>query len=65
MLSDYRELLKRDEIALVDVATHPTERSAIIEAALLRGKHVLSQKPFVIDLDEGESGCVPWLNCRA
>ena len=32
----------------------PAERSPMIEAALEAGKHVLSQKPFVLDLDVGE-----------
>ncbi|MCA9263973.1 MAG: Gfo/Idh/MocA family oxidoreductase [Planctomycetales bacterium] len=52
--ADYRELLARDEIEVVDVATHPAQRVAIVEAALYAGKHVLSQKPFVLDLDEGQ-----------
>jgi predicted dehydrogenase len=52
--TDHRDILRRDDIAIVDVATHPGERIAIIEAALHAGKHVLSQKPFVLDLDVGE-----------
>ncbi len=52
--TDYRELLRRDDIEVVDIATHPPERAPIIEAALLAHKHVLSQKPFVLDLDVGE-----------
>lgn len=52
--ADFRELLRRDDIEVVDIATHPAERAPIIEAALLAGKHVLSQKPFVLDLDTGE-----------
>jgi predicted dehydrogenase len=52
--TDYRELLRRDEIEVVDVTTYPEERVEIIEEALRAGKHVLSQKPFVIDLDAGE-----------
>jgi predicted dehydrogenase len=52
--SDYRELLRRDEIEVVDIATHAEDRLELIEAALLAGKHVLSQKPFVVDLDVGE-----------
>jgi len=51
---DYRELLRRKEIEVVDIATHTAERAAIIEEALLAGKHVLSQKPFVLDLDTGQ-----------
>jgi predicted dehydrogenase len=52
--TDYRELLRRDEIEVVDITTHPEDRVEIIEEALRAGKHVLSQKPFVIDLDVGE-----------
>jgi predicted dehydrogenase len=52
--TDYREVLARKEIAVVDIATHPRERLPLIEAALKAGKHVLSQKPFVLDLDQGE-----------
>ena len=52
--SDYKELLRRDDIAVVDIATHPEQRIPLVEAALNAGKHVLSQKPFVVDLDLGE-----------
>ena len=48
------EVLGRDEIAVVDLATHPDHRLLLIEQALEAGKHVLSQKPFVTDLDEGQ-----------
>ena len=52
--TDYREILARPDIEVVDIATHPRERLPLIEAALRAGKHVLSQKPFVLDLDRGE-----------
>lgn len=52
--SDFKKLLKRDDIEVVDIATHPEIRPAIVRDALKAGKHVLSQKPFVLDLDEGE-----------
>lgn len=51
---DYRRLLARDDIEVVDVATHPNQRVSIIRDCLLAGKHVLSQKPFVTDLDVGQ-----------
>ena len=50
---DYRQLLRDDSIEVVDITTHPAERPPIIAAALQAGKHVLSQKPFVLDLDVG------------
>jgi len=52
--TDYRRILDRDDIEVVDIATHPPERLPIIRDALLAGKHVLSQKPFVLDLDAGQ-----------
>jgi len=52
--TDYREVLARDDIEVVDIATHPQDRVTLIEDALNAGKHVLSQKPFVLDLDTGE-----------
>ncbi|HEX8523437.1 MAG TPA: Gfo/Idh/MocA family oxidoreductase [Tepidisphaeraceae bacterium] len=52
--TDHHELLQRDDIEVVDIATHPAERVGLIEDALRAGKHVLSQKPFVLDLDTGE-----------
>jgi predicted dehydrogenase len=51
--TDHRELLDRDDIEVVDIATHPQDREYLIPAALNAGKHVLSQKPFVLDLDKG------------
>jgi predicted dehydrogenase len=51
---DLQLVLARDDIEVVDIATHPPERPALVEATLRARKHVLSQKPFVIDLDVGE-----------
>lgn len=50
----FEEILARRDIEVVDLALHPAERVAAIEAALRAGKHVLSQKPFVLDLAVGE-----------
>lgn len=52
--TEYRQLLARDDVDVVDIALHPEPRVAVIEAALKAGKHVLSQKPFVLDLEVGE-----------
>ncbi|MFN0114032.1 MAG: Gfo/Idh/MocA family protein [Paracoccaceae bacterium] len=57
VMTDYTALLARDDIAVVDLTPHPEERVPLIEAALKAGKHVLSQKPFVNDLDTGERLC--------
>lgn len=53
--SDYRSLLDDPTIEVVDITTHAAIRGPIIRAALEAGKHVLSQKPSVLDLDEGDS----------
>ena len=52
--TDYREVLDRDDVDIVDVPVHPETREAIMEDALEAGKHVYSEKPFVVDLDFGE-----------
>lgn len=52
--SDAADVLRRDDIEVVDIATHPAQRVPLLRDALLARKHVLSQKPFVLDLDEGE-----------
>jgi predicted dehydrogenase len=44
------ELLARPEIEVVDIATQPDVRPALIERALAAGKHVLAQKPLALDL---------------
>ena len=48
------EVLSRDDVEVIDITTHPPERPPLIEAALRARKHVLSQKPFVLDLDVGQ-----------
>jgi predicted dehydrogenase len=49
--ADYREILRSEEITVVDVAVHPEHRVEILDAAIQARKHVLSQKPFALDLD--------------
>lgn len=51
---DWPAMLTNAEIDVIDVTLHPEQRTPVIEAALKAGKHVLSQKPFVTDLDVGE-----------
>jgi predicted dehydrogenase len=47
------DLLDDPTIDVLDITPHPADRLPLIEAALKAGKHVLSQKPFVLDLDDG------------
>lgn len=49
----WEALLSDPEIDVIDITLHPEHRAPVIEAALKAGKHVLSQKPFVTDLDTG------------
>ena len=51
--SDFRAVLARDDIEVLDIATHPEPRAGIFAEAIEAGKHILSQKPFVTDLDFG------------
>lgn len=46
-------ILNDASIDVVDITLHPEQRLPVIEAALRAGKHVLSQKPFVLDLADG------------
>lgn len=54
---DPRALFRREDLEVVDLTPHPQDRLPLIRAAIAAGKHVLSQKPFVLDLDEGERLC--------
>lgn len=54
VMSDYQQLLRRGDVEVVDVALHPEQRGPVLEAALRARKHVLSQKPFALDLETGE-----------
>ncbi|WP_226782492.1 Gfo/Idh/MocA family protein [Oceaniglobus trochenteri] len=51
---DAADILNDPTIDVVDITPHPTDRVPLMEQALRAGKHVLSQKPFVLDLDVGE-----------
>ena len=53
VFTDHHELLAIEEIEVVDITTHPEVRVSLIEDALRAGKHVLSQKPFALDLAVG------------
>ncbi len=55
--ADAQSLLADPAVQVVAIATHPAGRPALIEQALLAGRDVLSQKPFVEDLDDGERLC--------
>ncbi|UBZ05595.1 Gfo/Idh/MocA family oxidoreductase [Salegentibacter mishustinae] len=51
---NYNDLLNQEEIEVVDITPHPQDRLPILKKALNARKHVLSQKPLVLDLKDGE-----------
>ena len=51
---DHHAILERKDIEVLDITPHPADRIPIVKEALKSGKHVLSQKPFVLDLSDGE-----------
>ena len=55
--TDVNAMIARDDLDVLDITPHPEHRGPLIRAALESGKHVLSQKPFVTDIDEGEILC--------
>lgn len=48
---DYRKILARDDVDVIDATTQPGPRATIISEALEAKKHVLSQKPFTTDIE--------------
>lgn len=46
-------LLRDPAIKALDITTHPAPRVELMRRAIAAGKHVLSQKPFVVDLATG------------
>jgi predicted dehydrogenase len=50
--ADYRELLARDDVDVVTIATHWKDHFEIARTALERGKHVLLEKPMAANSDE-------------
>jgi predicted dehydrogenase len=55
--SDALELIGANDVDVLDITPHPEDRVPLVRAALMAGKHVLSQKPFVTDLDVGLELC--------
>jgi predicted dehydrogenase len=52
--TDWRRLLERDDIALVDICTPGDTHAEIAVAALAAGKHVLCEKPLANTVAEAE-----------
>ncbi|MBC6972875.1 oxidoreductase [Bacillus sp. Xin] len=48
------ELVKRDDIDLVVITSPNTTHFPFVKEAILHGKHVVVEKPFVVSIEEGE-----------
>ena len=53
--TDWKQLLRRDDVALVDVCTPGDTHAEIAIAALAAGKHVLCEKPLANSVDEARA----------
>ncbi|GLV79159.1 Gfo/Idh/MocA family protein [Streptomyces hygroscopicus] len=53
--TDWRSLIARDDVQLVDVCTPGDSHAEIAIAALEAGKHVLCEKPLANSVDEAEA----------
>ena len=52
--TDYHEMIKRDDVDIVIIATYVKTHLEILRDCLAAGKHVLCEKPIASNLEEGE-----------
>lgn len=52
VFTDYREMLKMEQVDLVSIITPPHLHYPTVLAALEAGKHILCEKPMAMNLDE-------------
>ena len=55
LYTDYKELLARDDIDLVSIATPVSVHAPLVLAALEAGKHVACEKPSTVNVDENHA----------
>lgn len=53
--SDHQELLEKETLDFVDIATAPDVHRQQVEAAAAYGHHILCQKPFAPDLEQAQA----------
>ncbi|WP_433544279.1 Gfo/Idh/MocA family protein (plasmid) [Streptomyces sp. CA-294286] len=63
--TDWRALIARDDVHLVDICTPGDSHAEIAIAALEAGKHVLCEKPLANTVEEAESMAVAARQARA
>ncbi|MFJ9005521.1 Gfo/Idh/MocA family protein [Streptomyces canus] len=56
--TDWRDVVARDDIDVIDIVTPPASHAEIAIAAIEAGKHVLVEKPISNDLAEAEAMAV-------
>ena len=49
---DWRELVRRDDIDVIDICTPPDSHREIALEAIRHGKHVLVEKPIAMNSEE-------------
>ena len=52
--TDWREVVARPDIDVVDIATPPSTHAEIAIAAAKAGKHIFCEKPFTATVEEAE-----------
>lgn len=53
-VADYRELLDREDVEIISVASPPSTRVRIVTDAAAAGKHIVCEKPFALSLEEAD-----------
>ena len=51
--NNFNDILNNEKIDILDITLHPEVRAEFIKKGILAGKHILSQKPFVNNLNIG------------
>lgn len=52
--TDWREVVRRPDIDVIDIATPPNTHAEIAIAAAEAGKHIFCEKPFTVTVDEAQ-----------
>lgn len=52
--TDYKEMIKRDDVDIVIIATYVNTHLQILKDCLAAGKHILCEKPIASNVEEGE-----------